>query len=254
MGRSTTRSRPEDEPPPDRSRARGRTRRRRDRALRAPTARTVARPRPRRRGVPTRARRRPDPAARRRPPGRTAADRATPTPTRRRQLAVVALGAVDRARADRGRVHRQQPRGQQLVEGRPHVLAVRRTPVDDGNVKSIEFNKSTGAISGTFATPVDGKTEFSSSGPKDDLPDTMLANAQQEGRRPQVRRRRQQHPRRHPAVGAAARADHRLLRVDEPARAGADGRGHEHRHAAGPRSTTPRSRRRRSTTSPATAR
>ena len=49
------------------------------------------------------------------------------------------------------------------------------TAVDDGNVKSIDFNKSSGAISGKFVEPLDGKSEFSSSGPKDNLPDTMLA-------------------------------------------------------------------------------
>ncbi len=49
------------------------------------------------------------------------------------------------------------------------------TAVDNGNVKSIDFNKSSGAISGKFVEPVDGKAEFSSSGPKDNLPDTMLA-------------------------------------------------------------------------------
>ena len=46
--------------------------------------------------------------------------------------------------------------------------------VDAGNVKSIDFNKSSGAISGKFVEPVDGKSEFSSSGPKDDLPESML--------------------------------------------------------------------------------
>src|ERR1044071_4907365 len=49
------------------------------------------------------------------------------------------------------------------------------TAVDNGNVKSIDFNKSSGAISGKFVEPVDGKSEFSSSGPKDDLPESMLA-------------------------------------------------------------------------------
>ncbi len=47
--------------------------------------------------------------------------------------------------------------------------------VEDDNVKSVDFNKSTGAISGDLATPVKGNTEFSSSGPKDNLPDTLLA-------------------------------------------------------------------------------
>ncbi|HEY3672472.1 MAG TPA: ATP-dependent zinc metalloprotease FtsH [Acidimicrobiia bacterium] len=49
------------------------------------------------------------------------------------------------------------------------------TAVDNGNVKSIDFNKSSGSISGKFVQPVGGKSEFSSSGPKDNLPDTMLA-------------------------------------------------------------------------------
>ena len=62
---------------------------------------------------------------RRRSPRRTAADR-TPAPHRWRQLAVAALGAVDRARAHRRRVRRQQPRRRQLVEDRPHLLAVRQ--------------------------------------------------------------------------------------------------------------------------------
>jgi cell division protease FtsH len=47
--------------------------------------------------------------------------------------------------------------------------------VDSGNVKSIDFNKSSGAISGKFVDPVNGKSEFSSSGPKDNLPDPVLA-------------------------------------------------------------------------------
>ena len=53
--------------------------------------------------------------------------------------------------------------------------------VDAGNVKSIEFNKSTGAINGVFKEPVDGKKEFTSSGPKDDLPAAELRTLQQKG-------------------------------------------------------------------------
>src|SRR4029077_17438409 len=48
--------------------------------------------------------------------------------------------------------------------------------VDNDNVKSIDFNKSTGSISGKFDNPANGKTEFSSSGPKDNLPDPLLAS------------------------------------------------------------------------------
>jgi cell division protease FtsH len=51
--------------------------------------------------------------------------------------------------------------------------------VDDGDVKSIEFNKSTGDINGAFKQPQNGKTEFHSSGPKDDLPAAELKTLQQ---------------------------------------------------------------------------
>ncbi len=51
--------------------------------------------------------------------------------------------------------------------------------VEDGNVKSIEFNKSTGEINGAFDAPVAGKKEFTSSGPKDDLPASLLKTLQQ---------------------------------------------------------------------------
>jgi cell division protease FtsH len=51
--------------------------------------------------------------------------------------------------------------------------------VDDGNVKSIEFNKSTGEINGVFETPVGDNKEFTSSGPKDDLPASLLRTLQQ---------------------------------------------------------------------------
>ncbi len=53
--------------------------------------------------------------------------------------------------------------------------------VDDNNVKTIDFNKSTGSISGKFENPVNGKTEFSSSGPKDNLPDPLLSTIKKKG-------------------------------------------------------------------------
>src|SRR3954464_11321443 len=53
--------------------------------------------------------------------------------------------------------------------------------VDDDNVKSIDFNKSTGSISGTFDTPVNGKAQFSSPGPKDNLPDPLLSTIKKKG-------------------------------------------------------------------------
>ncbi|MEX1008824.1 MAG: ATP-dependent zinc metalloprotease FtsH [Acidimicrobiia bacterium] len=50
--------------------------------------------------------------------------------------------------------------------------------VDEGKVKSIEFNKSSGEIDGVFTGPQDGKKEFTSSGPKDDLPAAELKTLQ----------------------------------------------------------------------------
>ena len=59
-------------------------------------------------------------------------------------------------------------------------------------------------------------------------------SAQGEERRRQVRRHRQQPLRRHPAVGAAARADRRPVRLAQPSRrTGPDGRGDEHRAQPG---------------------
>jgi cell division protease FtsH len=46
--------------------------------------------------------------------------------------------------------------------------------VDAGQVKSIEFNKSTGTINGKYNSPQNGNTEFTSSGPKNDLPAAVL--------------------------------------------------------------------------------
>ncbi|HEX9506405.1 MAG TPA: ATP-dependent zinc metalloprotease FtsH, partial [Acidimicrobiia bacterium] len=53
--------------------------------------------------------------------------------------------------------------------------------IDDGNVKSIDFNKSTGSVSGTFKQAVTGKNDFSSSGPKNNLPDSLLATIKKKG-------------------------------------------------------------------------
>ena len=255
MGRSTTRSRPEDEPPPDRSRTGCRTRRRRDRAL--PRAQRSERA-PAHSPAVVASRLAPAPAHRR------AATARRPTVRRRSNaprppsgggsspslrwvpwivLALIAAAFIVSSLAGSSSSKADLTYSQFV------------NAVDDDNVKSIDFNKSNGAISGKFVEPVDGKSEFSSSGPKDDLPDH---DARQ-------RSTKQNIDFNYVDDGSnilgdillwvlPLRADHRLLRVDEPARAGADGRGHEHRQAAGRRSTTPRSRRRRSTTSPATAR
>lgn len=51
--------------------------------------------------------------------------------------------------------------------------------VEDGEVKTVEFDKDNGNIKGEFKKPVDDKTKFTSDGPKDDLPaktlDTLAA-------------------------------------------------------------------------------
>ena len=100
-------------------------------------------------------------------------------------------------------------------------------------MKSVSYDPSNGNISGEFKTPQDGKTEFTSSGPNDDLQPAELKNLEGAGRRRQVRPRELEPAHRHPALGAPARPHHRLLRLDEPARAGPDGRGHEHRPQPG---------------------
>jgi cell division protease FtsH len=51
--------------------------------------------------------------------------------------------------------------------------------VDAGEVKSIEFNKSSGAINGKYIEPQNGNSEFTSSGPKNDLPAATLKDLQQ---------------------------------------------------------------------------
>ena len=147
-------------------------------------------------------------------------------------VAVAALGALDRPRPDRGRVPRQQPRRQRLVEGRPHLLAVhdrgRQRQREEHRLQQVERLRS--AASSDADRRQVGVLELGAEG----QPARHDARAdQEEGHRLQLRRRRQQHPRRHPALGPAARADHRFLRLDEPPRAGTDGRGDEHRQEPG---------------------
>ncbi|MFN8026711.1 MAG: ATP-dependent metallopeptidase FtsH/Yme1/Tma family protein [Acidimicrobiia bacterium] len=52
--------------------------------------------------------------------------------------------------------------------------------VDAQNVKTVDFNKSTGAISGELKEPVKGNTEYTSSGPKDNLPEGLVAKLQKQ--------------------------------------------------------------------------
>ena len=202
----------------------------------SPTARrtgpTVVRPLRRRRGVPTRARRARRRAATVRPADRPPTER-RPTPTSGGGsspslrwvpwivLALIAAAFIVSSLA-----------GQQLVEGRPHVLGVhergRRRQRQEHRLQQVE-RRDQRQVRRTGRRQV-GVLELGAEGqpPRHDARDD-----QEEGHRLQLRRRRQQHPRRHPAVGPAPRADHRALRVDEPARAGTDGRGHEHRQEPG---------------------
>ena len=179
MERSTTRSRPEDEPPPDRSRTRGRTRRRRDRAL----------PRAQRpNGHPPDS---PAVVASRRAPARLAADRRRPAARRRRPsddprrpsggsspslrwvpwivLALIAaaflvssLAGSSSSKADL--TYSQFVNGRRRRQRQEHRLQ----QVDRRDQRQVH------------RAAVDGKTEFSSSGPKDDLPD---ADARRRSRR-----------------------------------------------------------------------
>jgi cell division protease FtsH len=53
--------------------------------------------------------------------------------------------------------------------------------VDADNVKTVEFNKSTGAINGDLTEPVKGNTQYTSSGPKDNLPEGLVTKLQKKG-------------------------------------------------------------------------
>jgi cell division protease FtsH len=53
--------------------------------------------------------------------------------------------------------------------------------VDAGNVKTVEFNKSTGAISGDLKEKVKGNAQYTSSGPKDNLPEGLVTKLQRKG-------------------------------------------------------------------------
>ncbi len=49
------------------------------------------------------------------------------------------------------------------------------TAAQAGNVKSVQVDKSNGNITGTFKTPQDGKTEFTTDGPDTGLPDSVVS-------------------------------------------------------------------------------
>ncbi len=74
--------------------------------------------------------------------------------------------------------------------------------VESGEVKGIEYNKSTGAIDGTFRQPVNGDGRIHELGTEGQPPDLDAQAAHRAERRPQVRRQQQQPLHRHPAVGA----------------------------------------------------
>ncbi|HKF92224.1 MAG TPA: ATP-dependent metallopeptidase FtsH/Yme1/Tma family protein, partial [Acidimicrobiia bacterium] len=53
--------------------------------------------------------------------------------------------------------------------------------VDDGNVKSVEFDPENGTITGDFKTDQGGKAEFTSSGPNNDFQETEIARLEEKG-------------------------------------------------------------------------
>ena len=53
--------------------------------------------------------------------------------------------------------------------------------VDNGTVKSVEFDPESGKITGTFKTAQGGKTQFTSSGPNNDFQATEIAQLQEKG-------------------------------------------------------------------------
>jgi cell division protease FtsH len=53
--------------------------------------------------------------------------------------------------------------------------------VDNGQVKSVQFNPDSGSITGDFKTPQDGKSQFTSSGPNNDFPPAEIQTLQEKG-------------------------------------------------------------------------
>ena len=101
-------------------------------------------------------------------------------------------------------------------------------------MKSVSYDPSNGNITGDFKTAQDGKKSFTSSGPNNDLQPTELKNLADQGVNVKYVRESSNPLLQHPDLGAArCVADHRVLRVDEPTRAGPDGRGDEHRPQPG---------------------
>jgi cell division protease FtsH len=56
-----------------------------------------------------------------------------------------------------------------------------RNQVQDGNVEKVEYDPSSGELSGEFTTKVGGTTEFASEGPTDDLPEKDLDLLEEQG-------------------------------------------------------------------------
>ena len=115
----------------------------------------------------------------------------------------------------------------------PHLQPVHERGRGRAGQERRRTTRRTGRSPASSRRAQDGKTEFTSSGPNNDLQAGAAQEPREAGRRRQVRPRGLEPARRDPAVGAAARAHHRVLRLDEPARPGPDGRGHEHRPQPG---------------------
>ena len=105
------------------------------------------------------------------PPPGSGSGRPSPVP---RWLPVALIGAVVIVFA---LLTLQQPEGDSTSLGYSKFI----TAVQDGKVKSVEFDPSNGDISGEFKAAQDGKTKFTSSGPNDDLPAADRALLKEKG-------------------------------------------------------------------------
>ena len=105
--------------------------------------------------------------------------------------------------------------------------------VEGGEVKKVEFNKSNGDISGEFKQEVEGSKEFTSSGPADDFQENTVELLREQNVDLEYTETTESFLAQLLPAAAAGAAHRRALRVDEPARPGPDGRGHEHRPEQG---------------------
>ncbi len=103
--------------------------------------------------------------------------------------------------------------------------------VKDHKVASIKYDSSNGKIIGKFAQGQnqDGKTEFTTQGPQNTLPDADIKTLNDNQVDAQLQAAVDELDRRNRSVGRAVRAARVDLVVHRPTRPRPDGRGHEHR-------------------------